>query len=153
MKTIAANLNQGVTTSSYLTSITNALVMGDMANTYWTGGAATSVALGNLAAGSSATQFSELIGKWFLGTDLPTSNGSVERIADLSVSYADVTRVPVFSATGPNWNDVNQGYLGDCYLLACLAGVAYRNPNVISSMITSNGNNTYGVSFLRQWCA
>jgi len=44
-------------------------------------------------------------------------------------------------------NDINQGDLGDCYLLSCLAEVAYKNPNVISSMITSNGNSSYGVRF------
>src|SRR5205823_13704147 len=50
-----------------------AFVNGNAANATWTGGAASSVALGNLATGSTELQFAELIGKWFLGTDLPSS--------------------------------------------------------------------------------
>ena len=38
--------------SAYLQFITNAFVNGNAANANWTGGAAKSVALGNLAAGS-----------------------------------------------------------------------------------------------------
>jgi hypothetical protein len=71
LKNIAANLNNGLSTSSYLTGITQALVNGNKANATWTGGGASAVTLGNLATGSSATQLSELIGKWFMGTDLP----------------------------------------------------------------------------------
>jgi hypothetical protein len=55
LKIIAANLNNGVTTSSYLTGIMNALVMGNKANTTYTGGGTSSAYLGNLAAGSSAS--------------------------------------------------------------------------------------------------
>jgi hypothetical protein len=44
-------------------------------------------------------------------------------------------------------NDINQGYLGDCYLLSSLAEVANQNSSDITSMLTSNGNNTYGVRF------
>jgi hypothetical protein len=73
LKTIAANLNNGMSTSAYLVSITNALVNGNAANATWTGGAASATKLGNLAVGSSGTQLSELVGKWFLGTDLPSS--------------------------------------------------------------------------------
>ncbi|MGJ4947564.1 C2 family cysteine protease [Bradyrhizobium sp. HKCCYLS20291] len=145
LKTIAANLNNGVSTSSYLTYITQAFVNGNAANATWTGGAASSVALGNLASGSTELQFAELIGKWFLGTDLPSSKvilGSTQ----FSVSYANSTKA-LFSAAGPSMSDINQGYLGDCYLLAGLAEVAYKEQSVISSMFTANGNNTYGVRF------
>jgi hypothetical protein len=146
LKTIAANLNNGMTTSTYLTSVMNALVNGSAANATWTGGAAAAVALGNLAAGSSATQLSELIGKWFLGTDLPSSKVAMTGYPSFSVSYSPCSS-PLFAASGPSMNDVNQGYLGDCYLLSGLAEVADQNPNLISSMFTANGNNTYGVRF------
>ena len=145
LKTIAANLNNGVTTSAYLTSVTNSLVNGNAANATWTGGGASSTALGNLSAGSSATQFSELIGKWVLGTDLPSSKASVDGTS-FTVSYSPSAK-PLFAASGPNMNDINQGYLGDCYLLSSLAEVAGQNSSLISSMITSNGNDTYGVRF------
>ncbi|RTL95066.1 MAG: peptidase C2, partial [Bradyrhizobiaceae bacterium] len=145
LKTIVANLNNGVSTSSYLTYIAQSFVNGNAANATWTGGAASAVALGNLAAGATELQFAELIGKWFLGTDLPSSKvilGSTQ----FSVSYSNSTK-PLFSAAGASMNDINQGYLGDCYLLAGLAEVAYKEQSVISSMFTANGNGTYGVRF------
>ena len=144
LKTIAANLNNGVT-SPYLTGIMNSLVMGNKANATWTGGNASSVALGNLAAGATATQLTELIDKWFLGTDLPSSQVNVSG-AQFPIAYSNSAN-PLFGASGPNWNDINQGRLGDCYLESCLAEVAYLNPSVISSMITVNGNGTYGIRF------
>jgi len=88
LKTIAANLNNGMQASPYLTWITNALVNGNAANATWTGGAASSTSLGNLAVGSSATQLSELIGKWFLGTDLPCSTVAMSGYSTFSVSYS-----------------------------------------------------------------
>jgi hypothetical protein len=146
LKTIAANLNNGMTTSSYLTGIMNALADGNAANAKWTGGAASSITLGNLAAGSSATQLSELIGKWFLGTDLPSSYVVMSGYSPFSVSYS-ASSSPLFASSGPSMNDVNQGYLGDCYLLSSLAEVADKNSSLITSMFSSNGNNTYGVRF------
>jgi len=103
------------------------------------------VTLGNLAAGATATQLGELIGKWFLGTDLPSSNVLMDGM-NFSVSYSPSTK-PLFAASGPSMNDINQGYLGDCYLLSSLSEVAKQNSGIISSMFTSNGNNTYGVKF------
>ena len=146
LKTIVTNLNNGVTTSAYLTGIMKALVMGNTMNATWTGGGSSSATLGNLAVGASATKLSELIGKWFLGTDLPNSKVSMSGASTFSVTYSNSSK-PVFAAAGPSMNDINQGDLGDCYLLSCLAEVAYKNPNVISSMITSNGNSSYGVRF------
>eukprot|EP01037_Dinobryon_pediforme_P007662 gene7662-7723_t len=145
LKIIAANLNNGMTTSSYLTGVMNALVNGNAANAKWTGGTASSSALGNLAAGCSATQLAELNGKWFLGTDLPSSSVSMSG-SSFSVAYK-ANLNPLFGAAGPSINDVNQGYLGDCYLLSSLGEVAKQNASYISSMFTSNGNNTYGVRF------
>jgi hypothetical protein len=77
LKTIVANLDNGMSTSAYLTNVMNSLVNGNAANATWTGGTATSTAFGNLAVASSATQFSELIDKWALGTGLPSSKVSV----------------------------------------------------------------------------
>jgi hypothetical protein len=63
-----------------------------------------------------------------------------------SVSYSAVSN-PLFGANGPSMNDINQGFLGDCYFLSSLAEVACMNSSVVSSMFTANGNNTYGVRF------
>ena len=146
LETIAANLNNGMQASSYLTSITNALVNGNAANATWTGGAASSASLGNLAVGSSATRLSELNDKWFLGTDLPSSTVTMSGYPSFSVSYS-ADSAALFGANGPSMNDINQGYLGDCYFLSSIAEVAKQDPGVISSMFTSNGNGTYGVRF------
>jgi hypothetical protein len=146
LKTIAANLNVGETASAYVTFIVNALVNGNAANASWTGGGASSISLGNLAVGATATQLNELTGKWFLGTDLPSDYVSMSGYQPFSITYSPVS-APLFGASGPSINDINQGYLGDCFLLGPLAEVAQQNPSIIESMITNNGNGTYGVRF------
>ena len=50
---------------------------------------------------------------------------------------------------GPEYNDVAQGYLGDCYFLASLASLAQSDPNVIRQMIAPLGDGTYAVRFFR----
>jgi hypothetical protein len=44
-------------------------------------------------------------------------------------------------------SDVNQGDIGDCWFLSSLSEVAYQDPALIQSMVTDNGNGTYGVRF------
>jgi Calpain family cysteine protease len=51
-----------------------------------------------------------------------------------------------FSGKGATPEDVSQGGLGDCYLLAALAAVARANPAAIESMIKDNGDGTYEVT-------
>ncbi|CAH2602485.1 Calpain catalytic domain-containing protein [Rhodovastum atsumiense] len=145
LRTIAANLNVGESASSYVSYLTNALVLGNAANAKWTGGGTTATTLGNLAVGSTADQLSRLTGKWFLGTDLPSSTVSVSGTS-FTVTYS-VVQKPLYGSGGPSVNDINQGRLGDCYLLSSLAEVACRNPSIINDMITDNGNGTYGVRF------
>ena len=148
LQTIAINLNVGETVTPYVTYIADALILGNTANTVWTGGSASTSALGNLTIGDTATHISELDGKWFLGTDLPSKSvymgGSTFTV---TYSLVSATFHPVLFGTSgvPSMNDINQGYLGDCYLLASLAEVANQNPATIQSMITDNGNYTYGV--------
>jgi hypothetical protein len=140
LQIVAANLNNGVSTSDYLVCITRALVDGNLANAFWTGGEISAVPLGNLAAGASATQLEGLVGKWFLGTDLPAAMGFFGE-------YPTFTAVPLFGPNGPEIEDISQGLIGDCYFLACLAEIASQHPDAIVSMFTDNGNGTYGVRF------
>jgi hypothetical protein len=93
--------------------------------------------LGNLGVGSYPTQLGELVGKWFLGQDLPAAPGQ---------SYSAVGG-SIFGSGGPVYSDVAQGALGDCWLLASLATTANREPSVIRGMFTNNGNNTVTVRF------
>ncbi|MGC5276271.1 hypothetical protein ACPXAM_24365, partial [Escherichia coli] len=57
--------------SDYVSHLFGQLVDGNPANATLTGGSTVHVTLGNLQVGTTSTQMSELLGKWFLGTDLP----------------------------------------------------------------------------------
>jgi hypothetical protein len=43
-------------------------------------------------------------------------------------------------------NDVRQGQLGDCYLMAGMASVARANPELIQKLIKDNGDGTFDVT-------
>lgn len=149
LQTIAANLGNGVTTSGYLSYVFDALVNGNPGNATWTGGEASSVTLGDLAVGATETQLSELIGKWFSGTDLPSSYVDMTESGGgqpFTINHSAVNS-PLFGPSGPSVDDVNQGDLGDCFFLAACGAVACEDPSQISSMFTSNGDGTYGVRF------
>jgi Calpain family cysteine protease len=146
LQTLASLMNVagGISTSAYVQNISHNLIDGDPANAYWTGGAPTEIPLGDLSATATHTQVDELIGKWFLGTDLPSMDLTGKN-SDLQ--YEDYSG-PLFGKSGvPSYLDVNQGALGDCWFLATLAEVALQDPSAIESMIASNGNGTYGVRF------
>ena len=140
------NVPGGIKVSDYLQQMADNVVLGNSANAFWTGGAATPTALGNMTAASSQTQASELIGKWFLGTDHPDSQVNVNGGPALTVAHVAVAK-PLFAAAGPTIDDVNQGQIGDCFMLAPLAAMAAQDPAAIRAMITDNGNNTYAVRF------
>jgi hypothetical protein len=139
------NVPGGIQVSAYLQQIADNVVLGHDANASWTGGASPH-ALGNMAAGSSALQADELIGKWFLGTDLPEAKVNVTGAPNFTVSHAAVTK-ELFGANGPGMQDVNQGRLGDCFVMAPLAAMAAMDPASIRAMLTDNGNGTWGVRF------
>jgi hypothetical protein len=146
LQTIAANLNNGLSTSDYVAYVFSQLVDGNPANSTWTGGNTTSVALGNLQVGTTTTQMSELIGKWFLGTDLP--DPSLPAGSDWSLQGYSPVAGPLYSSTGAaSINDVCQGGDGDCEFLAGLIDVVVNHSQLLSSMIVNNGNGTYGVRF------
>jgi hypothetical protein len=60
---------------------------------------------------------------------------------DHPAAAADYTPVSgsLFSASGPSYLDVQQGAVGDCWLMASLAEVAARNPADIQKMFTAAG--------------
>src|SRR5438874_1676918 len=57
------------------------------------------------------------------------------------------TRPTRTSRGQPSYTDVKQGHLGDCYLLAGLAEVAWRNSSAIKDMFTENPDGTITVRF------
>lgn len=74
-----------------------------------------------------------------------------QKLADPSTSYdyEDYSAYPVFAPTKPVplYNDVRQGYLGDCYYLASLGSLAFSDPGIIRQMIAPMGDNTYALRF------
>jgi hypothetical protein len=55
--------------------------------------------------------------------------------------------LPVFGPEGPQLDDVEQGRLGDCWLMAGLAATALTDPESLRRLITDHGNGTYTVHF------
>ncbi|WP_243147191.1 C2 family cysteine protease [Scytonema sp. UIC 10036] len=119
--------------------LSNKLVNGDAANAKYDG-----KSLGNLYAGSSGDHMEKLVGKWFLGSDRPVSD-QPETKEKFKYEKANGS----LFQNGVSYQDINQGYLNDCYFLAGLGEVAFRSPQTIQNMFIDNGNstNTYTVRF------
>lgn len=62
--------------------------------------------------------------------------------------YADYSGYELFT-DGPEFNDVRQGYIGDCYFLAALSGIANVDPSAIRNAIVDLGDGTYAVRYMR----
>jgi len=115
------------------------VLFGNRSNQWYTGSDSVRDTLGDLAAGTSSTDMSLLIGKHFLGTDRP----AIESNDTGSYTQAGGT---LFKG-GVSHDDIDQGSLGSCYVLASLAGTANDKPNVINNMFTDNGDGTWTVKF------
>ena len=150
LQSFAAELNApgGISVTAYVQQIADDVVDGNSANATWNGGASTATVLGDLTATSSQTQADDLIDEWFLGANLPSLRLAAVGQANLQPTYKNST-LPLYGPSGaPTYQDVNQGYLGDCYFLSSLGEIALKDPSAIESMITSHGNGTYGVRFM-----
>ncbi len=88
-------------------------------------------AMGNLQAGASTYQLTELVDKWFLGIDDPSAASTYSAVSG-----------SLFASGGPQYTDVRQGQADDCWLLASSAEVAARDPGYLTSMFTYEGTNT-----------
>jgi len=69
---------------------------------------------------------------------------------DWRLVYRNFATRPLFSEDGPLADDVAQGVLGDCYLLAVLSSLARHCPDVIRQSIVDLGDGTYAVRFQRR---
>ena len=124
--------------ATYVTDLTKSVVLGSPANAKFQG-----TTLGNLTSGSSADKLDKLVGKWFLGEDRPDA-----RYSGLSVTYAHAAGT-LFGAGGPEYTDVRQGAVGDCYFVGVLAEIADESPAAITNMFIVNGDGTYTVRFFQ----
>merc|ERR1712100_735561 len=115
------------------------VLFGNRSNQWYTGSDSVRDTLGDLAAGTSSTDMSLLIGKHFLGTDRP----AIESNDTGSYTQAGGTLIK----NGVSHDDIDQGAVGTCYVLATLAGTANDKPSVINNMFTDNGDGTWTVKF------
>jgi hypothetical protein len=120
-KIVAAGLGM----PGYVSVLANKVVNSDPANNR--------SGIGNLFIGASEGRMESLIGKWFLGSDRPTANGTY-RYASGSL-FQD----------GISFRDVDQGGVGDCYFLASLGAVARQSPSEIQNMFIDNHDGTFTV--------
>jgi hypothetical protein len=98
---------------------------------------------GQLTAGNTGRELTELVDKWFLGMDHP------ELVEGQSASWKKASGA-LFGSGGPSYKDVVQGDIGDCYYLATLGEIAARDARAIRGMFSDNGDGTYTVRFYDQ---
>jgi hypothetical protein len=79
----------------------------------------------------TGTGLQNALGTWQLGLAHPLA----------STTYSQVNGT-LFGAGGPSYKDVQQGSVGDCWLLASLAETAARAPADIKSMFVYDGTTT-----------
>ena len=128
LKTLLADAS-ALDMPGYVQVLAGDVINGNTANAHYQG-----QSLGNLGVGSTAAQLDDLIDKWFLGTDLPSTGGYGYSTINLTGS--------IFSATSsgtPSHLDEDQGELGDCYLISSLGTIADSAPAAIQNMIVDNG--------------
>jgi hypothetical protein len=101
--------------------------------------------IGNLVGNSTLNQLERLIGKWFLGNDRPAAPGGY------TLTYREFKTGSLFGNDNQfSYQDVKQGYLGDCYFLASLAANAQQRPSNIREMFIDNGDGTFTVRLYGQ---
>jgi Ca2+-binding RTX toxin-like protein len=59
--------------------------------------------------------------------------------------YKNFSGQPLFASTGPSPLDVEQGGMGDCWLMSALGSAAQANPNSIRQTVVSLGDRTFAV--------
>jgi hypothetical protein len=69
------------------------------------------------------------------------------KVTAKSITYQSFASNPLFASNGPTISDVNQGELGDCYLLSTLSSVVKTDPGLIEKDIVSDGAGIYTVTF------
>lgn len=70
-----------------------------------------------------------------------------DHIADPTdgLNYKNFADRPLFANSGPSENDIDQGGLGDCWLMASMGAVAHTSDNAVYQTVVDLGDGTYAV--------
>ena len=120
-------------------------------DSFWVDGADV---IGDLETAEVIASSFHQIGQFYQPTSNPAEHVSLEiagqDIVDpvASSTYRDFSSRPLF-VDGPEYNDIRQGAVGDCYFLASLASLADTDPGTIEQMVAPMGDGTYAVRYYR----
>jgi hypothetical protein len=107
------------------------------------------LATGQIQPGQTGPQLTALVDKWFLGSDLPSTQIVIGQGTLAAYPY-QAAAGKLFGTGGPSYQDIGQGKLGDCYFLAALGELALDSPQSLKTMFNDNGDGTYTVRFFHQ---
>lgn len=100
----------------------------------------------DLVSSSSGQDYIQYVSGFANGADRSLDG---DRINDPRTStgetYKTFANRPLFASNGPSPDDINQGYLGDCYFLAGLSAIAKDSPQTLMNYIVDFNDGTYGV--------
>ncbi len=82
-----------------------------------------------------------------ISTDLNGGDLADPGLDDPTARYKNFSSHPLFSGVGPSPDDVDQGYVGDCWFLSTLSSIARINPEAIRQAVVELGDGTYAVQF------
>jgi hypothetical protein len=80
------------------------------------------------------------------GVTTAVSPGNLPDPSDIG-SRTSVRYRSLFSSAGPRLEDIDQGMINDCWLLAGLGAMAQNDPNSIRQSVVDMGDGTYAVRF------
>lgn len=118
-------------------------------DSFWVDGSDT---VADASAAETAAAGVHRITAFFQPTDDPDQAVSLEiagqDIVDPVADYAyrSYASAPLF-VDGPEYDDIRQGAVGDCYFLASLASLAQTDPMALRQMVAPMGDGTYAVRF------
>jgi len=133
--------NGGNTMPDYVRNLLGKLLDGDRANIAYR-----HTVLGNLAVNNPSWQLQRLTDQWFGGLERPRAVA-----ASFGITYGyEYAEGDLFGPLGPRSLDIDQGAIGNCYLMASLSSLAAKTPQTIRDMIIDNGDDTFSVRFFNK---
>ena len=127
----------------------SATLSGEQGRCAWPGvGASTGTASsGTTSVATSPTGFTVTAGMPTLVSVSATFSTTVVPVAATSATLTDVLYLQEAGTTAPiSVYDINQGQIGDCFLLSSIGEIALWHPSAIMNMIQANANGTETVT-------